>query len=375
MSPATPTEPATAAVVARVSAEALRQRLRKSAQLKGRQPDDAARAQVRALIGDGPHPREQLIERLHRLNDSVGALREGHLVALAAEMRLPMAEVAEVASFYHHFQIVADEAALPRLTVRVCDSPSCALAGAAALHERLAAVLGPDVQLLHAPCVGRCEQAPVAVVGQCAVPHAEPGAVAARCAQGASAHPPVHPLPPDAARFDPAAAAPCAITDGSETDIAPACVGYRAYRAAGGYQLAAAVVNGEHDSEAVLAAMTDSGLRGLGGAGFPAGRKWAFVRGFAGPRCLAVNIDEGEPGTFKDRTYLERDPHRFLEGALVAAQVVGIDAVYIYLRDEYAGCRAILQQALQQLQVTFVALKDQVTAEGAPLEPGIAAND
>ena len=319
---------------------------RARAQLKGRQPTDEARSAVRSLIGPGPHARDLLIEHLHRLNDAHGALREGHLVALAAEMGLAMAEVAEVASFYHHFEIVRDDAAVPALTVRVCESLACAMAGAEGLVERLAASLGPAVRVVRAPCVGRCEQAPAAVVGQRPVPHATVDVVKGHATSG-ERH---HPMPDDQADFDPAANAPCEITTGAEAEIAPACVGYAAYRARGGYQVAAELVNGERSADELLAALESSGLRGLGGAGFPAGRKWRIVRGFPAPRLMAVNIDEGEPGTFKDRTYLERDPHRFLEGVLIAAQVVGCEAAYLYLRDEYAGCRAILERELSRLQ-------------------------
>jgi formate dehydrogenase len=319
---------------------------RARSQLKGRQPSDEARAAVRALIGPGPHARELLIEHLHRLNDAQGALREGHLVALAAEMGLSMAEVAEVASFYHHFEIVRDDAAVPALTVRVCDSLACAMAGAQALSNGLAKVLGPNVRVAYAPCVGRCEQAPVAVVGQRPVPHATVEAAHEHALSGQRHHIDA----PDDAEFDPADTAPCEITTGAEADIAPAYVGYAAYRARGGYQVAAELVNGERSADELLTALESSGLRGLGGAGFPAGRKWRIVRGFPAPRLMAVNIDEGEPGTFKDRTYLERDPHRFLEGVLIAAQVVGCEAAYLYLRDEYAGCRAILERELARLQ-------------------------
>ena len=331
-------------VAAAISPDALRATARRRGQLKGRQPDDAARARVRALIGAGPHRRDQLIELLHILNDAHGGLLEAHLVALAAELRLSMAEVFEVASFYHHFDIVREGETPAALTVRVCDGLSCAMAGAQALLDKLPALLGREVRVMPAPCVGRCEQAPVAVVGQAPVLRADAAAVEAACATGMEQHPDAR----DDAVFDPAASAPCAITRGIET-VAPAQVGYAAYRAQGGYALAAAVVNGEEDAEAVLKAMEDSGLRGLGGAGFPAGRKWRIVREQPSPRLMAVNIDEGEPGTFKDRTYLERDPHRFLEGVLVAAQVVGIESVYIYLRDEYHGARAILQRALADL--------------------------
>ncbi len=329
-------------------------------ELKGRQPDDAARAEVRALVGDGPHRRDRLIELLHVLNDAHGALFERHLVALAAEAGWSMAEVFEVASFYHHFEVRRDGEAVPAITVRVCDSVGCAMAGGVPLAERLAVVLGPAVRVARVPCVGRCEQAPVAVVGQRPVPQADEARVQAVLAQAGSAatagfQPSAawastqHPLPRDDGHFDPAASAPGPIT-GPSDGIAPPCVGYDAYRARGGYQLAAAVVQGERAADEVLSTLEASGLRGLGGAGFPAGRKWRIVSEQPAPRLMAVNIDEGEPGTFKDRSYLERDPHRFLEGVLVAAQVVGIEAVYIYLRDEYAGCRALLQRELLRLQ-------------------------
>ena len=332
-------------VTATVSVDALRDRLHKKSRLKGRQPDDVARAEVQALIGSGPHRRDLLIEHLHRLNDHHGALFERHLVALAAEMRLGMAEVAEVASFYHHFEILPDEARAPLTTVRVCDSVACALAGSAGLMARLAGTLGTGVKLVAAPCLGRCEQAPVVAVGQNPLPQATPETVQAAVAAGQTRHVAAR----DDGQFDPAAVAPAVITTPS-AEVAPAYVGYAAYRAAGGYQLAAALVQGEQPADDVLRAMEDSGLRGLGGAGFPAGRKWRIVREQPAPRLMAVNIDEGEPGTFKDRTYLERDPHRFLEGVLVAAQVVGIASIYIYLRDEYHGARELLQTELARLQ-------------------------
>ena len=298
----------------------MRATLRRIGRLKGRQASDADKATVLARVGSGPYRRDWLIEYLHALNDAEGALREGHLVALAQLMGLSMVEVFEVASFYHHFDIVADAAVLPALTVRVCDSMTCSMAGARDLLDRLPALLGDSVRVVPVPCVGRCEQAPVAVVHQHAVTHASTEAVQAAVQAGQTQ-----------------------AQVGAHTD-------YDAYRAQGGYALARALSIGAADPESVLGTLEASGLRGLGGAGFPAGRKWRIVRGMAAPRLLAVNIDEGEPGTFKDRTYLERDPHRFLEGVLVAAQVVGIEAVYIYLRDEYHGCRALLQQELARLQ-------------------------
>ncbi|WP_395346211.1 NADH-ubiquinone oxidoreductase-F iron-sulfur binding region domain-containing protein [Variovorax sp. UC122_21] len=323
----------------------LRGRIRRKSKLKGRQPEHVALEEVRALIGPAPHRRDLLIQHLHRLNDEWQCLHDRHLVALAREMNLPMAEVFEVATFYHHFEVLRGDDQPAALTVRVCDGLSCELAGARDLLQRLPALLGAEVRVVAAPCVGRCEQAPVAVVGQAPVVMTRAEDVAAAVGRDAKKHP----LPADDGVFDAAAAGPGAITS-SPDDTAPAYVGYRAYGARGGYALAAAVASGARPADDILKAMTDSGLRGLGGAGFPAGRKWGIVRQQMAPRLMAVNIDEGEPGTFKDRTYLERDPHRFLEGLLIAATVVGIDACYVYLRDEYHGCRAILERELALLQ-------------------------
>jgi NADH:ubiquinone oxidoreductase subunit F (NADH-binding)/NADH:ubiquinone oxidoreductase subunit E len=327
------------------SVDQLRGRLRGKARLKGRQPDHVSLEEVQALIGPGPHRRDLLIEKLHRLNDVYRGLHDRHLVALAREMKLPMAEVYEVATFYHHFEVLRGDLQPAAVTVRVCDGLSCELAGAAQLLERLPALLGAEVRVVRAPCVGRCEQAPAAVIGQAPIAVADASAVQIATQQRHT----VHPESADDGEFDPAALGPAAITT-SPAEISPAYVGYRTYRARGGYRLAAAVADGSRSIDDVLKAMTDSGLRGLGGAGFPAGRKWSIVRGQPTPRLMAVNIDEGEPGTFKDRTYLERDPHRFLEGMLLAATVVGTEACYVYLRDEYHGCRAILERELQRLQ-------------------------
>jgi len=348
---------ADAPTVATVAVDTLRDSARRGkrlGQLKGRQVDDTARAEVLALLPDlagaEPAPRDALIEQLHVLNDHFGALFHRHLVALAALLRRSMAEVHEVASFYHHFQVLGDDATAPRLVVRVCSGLSCQLAGGGDLLAKLQGVLGDGIALQPASCVGRCEQAPVAVVGQAPVLVADAAAVQARVVQ-ALADPAAarHPAASAEGAFDPAALAPAAITRGG-TEPAPAWVGLAAYRAAGGHALPAALARGEVSAESVIAALSDAGLRGLGGAGFPAGRKWAIVRSQPAPRLLAVNIDEGEPGTFKDRTYLERDPHRLLEGVLVAAQAVGVDGVWLYLRDEYHGLRAILQQAIAELQ-------------------------
>ena len=312
----------TAIALENVSAELPR---RKRARLAGRTADAATLDEVRATLGSLPLRRDLLIEHLHALNDRFGQLRTGHLAALAQLLKLAQVEVYEVASFYHHFEVVREDAqgryaAPPRLTLRVCSGLSCELAGARALIEKLPALLGAEVRVLEAPCVGRCEQAPVTVLHQRAVPKADAAAIQS--------------LVKADRRFD---------------DM-PAAIDLAAYLAQGGYRLLRECHDGTREVESVIQAMEDSGLRGLGGAGFPAGRKWRIVRGEAAPRLMAVNIDEGEPGTFKDRHYLERDPHRFLEGLLIAAWAVGVDKVYVYLRDEYHGCRALLERELAALR-------------------------
>ena len=287
---------------------------------KGRQVDARALEEIRALLGDGPRQRDLLIEYLHRVQDAHGHISAAHIVALAAELKLAMTEVYEVATFYHHFDVVKDgETPPPALTVRVCDSLSCEIAGAPELLAKLPRLLGKEVRVIPAPCVGRCHAAPVAVVGQ---------------------------NPVDGATV---AAVESAVTQRATRAAVPAYTDYQTYRSQGGYRTLGECVSGKRDVGSVIETMEGSGLRGLGGAGFPAGRKWRIVRAEPGPRLMAVNIDEGEPGTFKDRHYLERDPHRFLEGMLVAAWAVGIDAIYVYLRDEYAGCREILTRELAAL--------------------------
>ncbi len=296
-------------------------RRRKREAPKGRRVEPGAREAVRELLGESPRRSDLLIEYLHRLQDRYGHLSAAHLAALAEEMKLAQTEVFEVASFYHHFDVVREsETAPPPLTVRVCDGLSCELAGAAGLLARLPALLGPAVRVIAAPCIGRCEQAPAAVVGQ-------------------------HPI---GAATDEAVRA--AVESGRTTHVPDDFVDLAAYRRAGGYALLRRCIAGEHEVETVIKAMEDSGLRGLGGAGFPAGRKWRIVRAETAPRLMAVNIDEGEPGTFKDRVYLERDPHRFIEGMLIAAWAVGIARCYVYLRDEYHGCRAMLEAEFAKLR-------------------------
>jgi len=288
---------------------------------KGRPVDPRALAEVNALLGSEPRRRDLLIEHLHRIQDRYGHISAHHLVALAREMRLAPAEVYEVATFYHHFDVVKEgDAPPPALTVRVCDSLSCELAGARGLIGELKRALGAGVRVIPAPCVGRCEQAPVAVVGRNPVAQATVKSVERTVRAGDTECP--------VAKY----------------------VNYADYRRRGGYRIAAECLAGRRDADAIMKTLEDSALRGLGGAGFPTGRKWRIVRAEKAPRLLAINIDEGEPGTFKDRYYLERDPHRFLEGALVAAWTVQIAEIYIYLRDEYAGCREILERELKALR-------------------------
>lgn len=311
------------------SVEQLKQQLRQKSQLKGRQADEMAMAEVKKLLtlnfADLAERPDLLIEHLHVLNDTYLGLHDRHLLALAKLMNLPMAEVYEVATFYHHFEIIRDGEKPADITVRVCDGLSCEMAGARGLLDKLPQLLAEklaemSVRVEAAPCVGRCEQAPAVVVHQNAIVHATLEKVSA------------------------------AVKGHQTQAAAPSAIDLEAYVAEGGYALLQQLKDKSLDREAVLTAMENSGLRGLGGAGFPAGRKWRIVQAQTAPRLMAVNIDEGEPGTFKDRTYLETDPHRFLEGMLIAAHVVGIDAIYIYLRDEYHGCRAMLQAELDKLK-------------------------
>ena len=298
---------------------------------KGRQLDDAAWADVQALLGDRPRRRDLLIEHLHLIQDAHGCLSAAHLRALAEEMRLSQAEVYEVATFYAHFDVVKEgEVAPPALTIRVCDSLSCELAGAqqlkAALEDGLDA---SQVRVLRAPCMGRCDTAPVLELGHHHIDHATVAKVEAAIAAGET-----HAHLPD-----------------YQT--------YAAYLADGGY-LALSDLRANGNWEAVQDNILASGLRGLGGAGFPSGKKWGFVRGNAGPRYLAVNGDEGEPGTFKDRYYLERTPHLFLEGMLIAAWVVEADTCFIYMRDEYPAVLEILAREIKALEDAGVVAKGYI---------------
>jgi formate dehydrogenase beta subunit len=288
---------------------------------KGRQLDPAALDEVRALLGDRSRRRDLLIEHLHLIQDKHGHLSAAHLAALADEMKLSQTEVYEVATFYAHFDVVKEgETPPPPITVRVCDSLSCAMAGADHLLKRLPKALGDDVRVVRAPCMGACDRAPVCAVGHVQVMQANESSVAAVAHPGTHAH---------------------AIKPGTD---------FEHYMAAGGYRLLGECLSGSRSRDDLIRIVSDAGLRGLGGAGFPTGRKWQFVRAEPGPRLMAVNADEGEPGTFKDRYYIGLDPHRFLEGMLVAAWVVEAAEVYIYIRDEYPELRLMLLDEITALE-------------------------
>ncbi len=293
---------------------------------KGRQIDPAALEQVRALLGTRSRQRDLLIEHLHLIQDEYGHLSAAHLTALAAEMKLALAEVYEVATFYAHFDVVKEgEQAPPEITVRVCDSLSCAMVGAERLLEELPKKLGAKVRVVRAPCMGACDRAPVVAVGHMQQFKATTERVASAVATNTHPH---------------------AWKDGTKFD---------AYRADGGYKLLAACLDGQRTRDEIIKIVSDANLRGLGGAGFPTGRKWSLVRAEPAPRMMAVNADEGEPGTFKDRHYLERDPHRFIEGMLIAAWVVEAKAIYVYVRDEYPEVRLMLAEEIAKVEQAGLA--------------------
>ena len=288
---------------------------------KGRQIDPQALDEVLALLGDRSRRRDLLIEHLHLIQDRYGYISGAHMAALAAEMKLSQTEVYEVATFYAHFDVVKEgETPPPPVTVRVCDSLSCAMAGADRLLKDLPKMLGPNVRVVRAPCMGACDRAPVCAVGHVQVMKANESSVKN------IAHPATHAY---------------AIQPGTD---------FEHYMAAGGYRLLGEVFTGKRTRDELIKVVSDAGLRGLGGAGFPTGRKWSLVRAEASPRLMAVNADEGEPGTFKDRYYIALDPHRLLEGMLLAAWVVEAAEVYIYIRDEYPELRLMLQDEIAKLE-------------------------
>src|SRR5215475_5133155 len=287
---------------------------------KGRQVDPQALEEVQALLIDRPRRRDLLIEHLHLIQDHYGHLSAPHLAALAHEMKMAQCEVYEVATFYSHFDVVKDGPPPPAVTVRVCDSLSCAMAGSEALLARLPAILGKEVRVVRAPCMGACDRAPAVAVGHLQTFQATPDKVAA----AVQAKPHAHAWKP---HFD-----------------------FAAYRRNGGYALLADCLAGRRTPDELIKIATDAAVRGLGGAGFPTGRKWSLVRAEPAPRMFAVNADEGEPGTFKDRYYLERDPHRFIEGMLIAAWVVGASETYVYIRDEYPEIRLMLAEEFARVE-------------------------
>jgi formate dehydrogenase beta subunit len=288
---------------------------------KGRQVEPKALEEIRALLGDRERRRDLLIEHLHLIQDRYGHLSAAHLAALALEMRLALAEVYEVATFYAHFDVVKEgDTPPPPVTVRVCDSLSCALVGAERLLAELPQKLGGNVRVVHAPCMGACDRAPVCAVGHVQVVQADAARVAAVAAKPAHAH------------------------------AYPSRIAFDAYVSGGGYDLLKACIGGRRTRDDLIKLVSDAGLRGLGGAGFPTGRKWSLVRAEPAPRLFAVNADEGEPGTFKDRYYLELDPHRFLEGMLIAAWVVEAADTYLYIRDEYPELRLMLVDEIAKLE-------------------------
>lgn len=293
----------------------------KQGRLKGRAIPHESVAEIRALLGDAPRGREFLIEHLHKIQDRYHGISSRNIQALALEMSVPVAEIYETATFYHHFDVLKEnDSPPPPRTVRVCDSVTCEMFGAKQLIRRLQAENFTDVRIQPVPCVGRCQAAPVAVAGTRPIEHADLDKIRQAIVQN---------------QFE---ASP------------PACLGYAEYRAGGGYETLLKCVRGEYSREQIITLLEDSNLRGLGGAGFPTGRKWRILSKQPAPRMIAINIDEGEPGTFKDRYYLEREPHRFIEGTLIAHWAIRAERIYLYLRDEYAGCRQMLERELALLR-------------------------
>ncbi len=288
---------------------------------KGRQIDPAAIEQMRELFGNTQPPRDHLIEALHKINDHYHHLSAAHLAALAHLMRLPMAEVWEVASFYDHFTLVKEgEQAPPARTIRVCTSLSCMMAGTNELLAEAAKLANEEVRIITAPCLGACDRAPAVADGHALI------------------------------QQNNLAGIKTAITTPAHPAVLNDYIDFNAYRETGGYKLAAALQSGTADNDALMTELAAAQLRGLGGAGFPTGRKWQIVASYDGPRLMAINGDEGEPGTFKDRLYLSTDPHRMIEGVLIAGHLVGIDTAYLYIRDEYPEIIAMLYNEIAKVE-------------------------
>lgn len=292
----------------------------KKGRVEGRTTPHKSLAEIRDLLGNEPRTREYLIEHLHKIQDHYQHISNRHILALAIEMELPMAEVYETATFYHHFDVIKPGGdPPPPVTIRVCNSLTCEMFGARRLIQELEAAIEHQVRIQAVPCVGRCHAAPVVVAGMNPIEHATRDKVSS------------------------------AIKKNETGAQLPDCIKYKAYLEQGGYQVLRDCINGRYTREGIMQTLEDSSLRGLGGAGFPVGKKWRILSEQPQPRLIAINIDEGEPGTFKDRFYLERDPHRFIEGTLIASWAIEAEPIYIYLRDEYAGCRKMLELELQEL--------------------------
>ena len=293
----------------------------KKGRVQGRTTPHKSLGEIKQLLGDAPRTRDMLIEHLHKIQDHYHCISNSHILALSIEMQLPMAEVYETATFYHHFDVLkANELAPPTKTVRVCESLTCEMFGAKELIQQLKSDKLNDVRIQAVPCVGRCSAAPVAVVGTNPIESADTTKIKT------------------------------AIENNDLDAVQPDNISYNDYRKDGGYQTLIDCVNGKYKQEDIISTLENSNLRGLGGAGFPTGRKWRILSEQSKPKMVAINIDEGEPGTFKDRIYLEQDPHRFIEGTLIAHWAVDADKIYIYLRDEYAGCRKMLERELELLK-------------------------
>ncbi|WP_417691483.1 NAD(P)H-dependent oxidoreductase subunit E [Roseibium sp.] len=302
---------------------------------KGRQISDDEVERITELLGDLLPRKDLLIEALHIVQDTYGHVSATSMAALAEFFRLSQVEVYEVASFYHHFDVVKENQTPPApLTIRVCDGLSCEMAGAKSLIDELKQTMGEGIRVQPVPCLGRCDFAPAAQIGKRSVHKATVEILSHAATQ------PVAPLIPDYETF-------------------------ADYRSNGGYEILQQVLDGTISPDAATATMSDANLRGLGGAGFPAGRKWGFVRGYPGPRLMTINGDEGEPGTFKDRWWLESKPHRMLEGAQIAARVVGCERIYIYMRDEYPAVHEILSRELAALEASGLTLVPMEVRRGA----------
>ncbi|MAZ98616.1 MAG: NADH-quinone oxidoreductase subunit F [Rhodospirillaceae bacterium] len=289
--------------------------------LKGRQVKPTALEEVKNVLGRRPRRRELLIEYLHLFQDKFGHLSSAHLAALAHEMKMAMAEVYEVATFYAHFDVIKEnDFPPPPITVRVCDSLTCSLFGAEGILEELDKKIGTDVRVVRAPCIGACDKAPVAAIGHNLIENINSEKLEKYATKERIPHRKINPI-----KLDP-------------------------YIESGGYTLLKECLSGSRNRQSFIEELEKSALRGLGGAGFPTARKWNLVRGNKGKKVVAVNGDEGEPGTFKDRLYLESDPHRILEGMLIAAWAVGAEDCYFYLRDEYPEIRKLLEAEISGLE-------------------------